>query len=160
MKLLRFCSAVAVLLFFVTGCKKTADPTEEIRAAIQRRLNEQGTLNLSAFDTEIKQLTVQGDHAQADVIFRVKNGQGSMQLSYNLEKRNGVWIVLDSKQGGADSGHPAPGQGDPAAPGGANSPAGDALRNFNAQPAGAPPNLPPGHPPVNPNPPPAPQKKP
>lgn len=139
--------AVAVLAL-TAGCKKAANPNEEIRAAILKHLGAQGTLNIAAFDTELKQVTLQGDHAQADVVFKVKNGPGSMQLGYNLEKRDGAWAVVESKAVGSDFTHPGLETGAGGAPGGpasGTSAVSGALQNFKTQ-TGA---LPPGHPPVS-----------
>jgi hypothetical protein len=142
----------AVIFLTAGGCKKASNPNEEIRAAIQRHLSEGGTLNLAAFDTELKQVTMQGDRAQADVVFHVKDGPGMMQLSYNLEKRNGVWAVQESKPVGSDFTHPALDAGQTAAPGaagGGGSPVSGALRNFKTQTGAPQGNLPPGHPPID-----------
>ena len=150
----------AALLIFSAGCKKSGN--EQMRTAIVKRLTERGTLNMASFDTELKQVNVQGDKAQADVVFRSKGGPegAQMQMSYSLEKRNGVWTVLDSKSAAGGMGHPPMGgaQGQP------GSPVGDAIKNFHGQTEGAPGALPPGHPPIQAAPQtapaPAPKKKP
>ena len=94
---------LAAAILVAAGCRKASNPNEEIRAAIQQHLSARASLNLAAFDTEIKQVAVQGDRAQANVVFHVKDGPGTMQISYNLEKRNGVWMVQDSKAAGPSS---------------------------------------------------------
>ena len=153
----------AALLIFTAGCKKSGNENELIRTAIVKRLTERGTLNMAAFDTELKQVNLQGDKAQADVLFRSKGGPegAQMQMSYSLEKRNGVWTVLDTKSAPGDMGH-LPADGAPQAQPG--SPVGDAIKNFHGQTEGAPGALPPGHPPIQAAPQtppaPAPQKKP
>jgi len=59
----------------VMGCKKiAADTNNDIRIAIEAHLAQKGTLNLKAFDTVVKHVTLQGDRAQAQVEFHVKNG--------------------------------------------------------------------------------------
>jgi hypothetical protein len=165
------------VIFFVafaiglSGCKQNAAPAAvdgssasqaetpetQIRTAIFAHLASKGTLNLQAFDTDVKQVTIQGDHAQAQVDFRVKNGPGTMQLTYQLEKRDGVWAVVDSNPDGGDFSHPpleggsqAPQTGVPDASDNGHSLA-DVLRSFKSSGAGAAPTLPPGHPPINPN---------
>lgn len=148
----------AAVLIFTAGCKKGANENEQIRAAIVKRLTERGTLNMGAFDTDLKQVNVQGDKAQADVVFHPKNGpqEAQMQMSYSLEKRNGVWTVLESKTAGGGMNHP------PMDGGQGGSPVSDALKNFHGQAEGAQGALPPGHPPIQgaAQPAPAPQKKP
>ena len=80
---------LAVIATLIAGCKngsgagnsqaQTAE--NSVRAAIHDHLAHQGNLNLQAFDTDVKQVTIQGDHAQAEVEFRIKSGPGAMQLT-------------------------------------------------------------------------------
>ena len=82
---------------------------EQIRAAIQAHLKTVSSLNVQAFDTEITNVNVQGDHAQATVNFKVKDGQGVMQFAYQLDRRDGNWTVTQSNPVGAHSnGAPTP----------------------------------------------------
>jgi hypothetical protein len=150
----RTCSIVLFfsLVILLAGCKKSAaSPENEIRIAIEAHLAHKGTLNLQAFDTVVKQVTMQGDRAQAQVEFHVKNGPGMMQLTYALERTGGNWAVVESNPVGADFSHPSldpsrsPAKSTPADP---NSVLSDALRNFKGGTPSASPNLPPGHAPV------------
>ena len=149
-----------VLLAFVAslilGCKsdpratqsKTQSPEDSIRTAIQAHVAHKGTLNLQAFDTDVKQVTIDGDHAQAQVQFQVKGGPGSMQLTYALEKRDGNWSVIESDPVGSNFSHPALDQGQsPPMNGttGASHSLADTLRSFKAGSAPEQ-SLPPGHP--------------
>jgi hypothetical protein len=137
---------LAFALSLAFGCKKdlgtaqsqTQAPEDSIRAAIQAHLAHKGTLNLQSFDTDVKQVTMQGDRATAQVEFRVKGGPGAMQLTYALEKRDGVWSVIDSDPVGSNFSHPAldQSQGEPSAIPGASHSLADTLRSFRA---GAPP---------------------
>ena len=143
------------LVALMAGCKKSAASTnDEIRVAIEAHLAHKGTLNLQAFDTVVKQVTLQGDHAQAQVEFHVKNGPGMMQLTYALQKNGGTWSVIESNPVKADFSHPSldstqsPTGG---APTGSNPIVSDALRNFKMGGASGSPNLPPGHPPMTGN---------
>jgi hypothetical protein len=142
----------------ILGCKnspeapqpETQGPEASIRTAIQAHLAHKGTLNLQAFDTDVKQVAIQGDHAQAQVEFRVKGGPGAMQLTYALEKHDGGWSVIESDPVGSNFSHPALDQGQ--TPGmngtaGASHSLADTLRSFKAGAAPAQP-LPPGHPPL------------
>src|SRR5882762_6921794 len=140
------------LVFLLAGCKQSAASTEDqVRVAIEAHLAHKGTLNLQSFNTVVKQVTVQGDRAQAQVEFHVKNGPGMMQLTYALERTGGNWAVVESNPVGADFSHPSldpprsPATSTPADP---NSVLSDALRNFKVGTPSASPNLPPGHPPV------------
>jgi hypothetical protein len=127
------------------------DPNEAIRKAIQAHLAHNGNLNLSSFDTQVKQVTVEGENAQAQVEFHVKNGSGSMQLTYTLAKHDGAWVVAESTPRGSNFSHPALDKTQPPAPSG--NAGGDsaifrALDNFHGGAARPPQSLPPGHPPV------------
>jgi hypothetical protein len=137
---------LAVIAMLVVGCKngsgagnpQAQTPENSVRAAIQDHLAHQGNLNLQAFDTNVKQVTIQGDHAQAEVEFRIKGGPGAMQLTYSLQKHDGAWAVTDSDAAGSNFSHPASneGQGESSTIPGASHSLGDTLRSFGA---GAPP---------------------
>ena len=140
---------LAVIAMLALGCKSglgvgnsQAQTENAVRAAIQDHLAHNGNLNLQAFDTDVKQVTIQGDHAQADVEFRIKGGPGAMELTYSLEKHDGAWSVIDSDPAGSNFSRPASngGQGESqressTIPGASHS-LGDTLRSFGA---GAPP---------------------
>jgi hypothetical protein len=132
------------------GASQSSDA--EIRAAIQSHLAHDKNINLQSFDTDVKQVTIQGDHAEAQVDFHVKGGPGVMQLTYQLTKQGGTWGVVESDPFG-DSSHPPVNQseapGATAAPGSAPDSLGDSLRSFKQGEFGAAPNLPAGHPPVS-----------
>jgi len=78
-----------------------ASPNDAIRTAIQAHLAHNGNLNLKSFDTEMKQITIDRDHADAQVEFHVKNGPGVMQLTYTLAKRDGAWRTVELRSRGA-----------------------------------------------------------
>ena len=149
----------------VAGCQKagssaagpaspiTAEvsPNDAIRTAIQAHLAHNGNLNLKSFDTEVKQVTIERDHANAQVEFHVKNGSGIMQLTYTLAKHDGAWSVVESQPVGSNFSHPSVGQAQVPVAGGSTdgqSAIFNALDNFSGHVATAPKNLPPGHPPV------------
>jgi len=138
---------LAMMAASILGCKggsgaaasQTHASEDSVRAAIQDHLAHNTNLNMQAFDTDVKQVTIQGDHAQAEVEFRLKNGPGAMQLTYALEKRDGAWSVTNSDVGGGNFTHPGAnqGQGDPSNIPGANVPGAnhsltDTLKSFGA----------------------------
>ena len=126
-----------------------AQSNDAIRTAIQAHLAHNGNLNLKSFDTEIKQVTFAGDQANVEVEFHVKNGSGTMQLTYALARRDGVWSVVESTPGGSNFSHPTLDKTLPPQAGGpvAGEPAiFRALDNFHGRAAKSPQNLPPGHP--------------
>ena len=161
MKLRTAILAAAFLSLALTGCsKKAADPANDaeaqIRTVIQSRVAGNSNLNAQAFDTVVNSVTINGDRAQAQVDFRLKSGPGAMKLNYQLEKRDGNWVITDSNPIGDSAPHPpvdqtqvpGSGAGDPHA--GASHSLSDTLRSFKQE--GAPdssPSLPPGHPAVS-----------
>src|ERR1700719_2759271 len=84
------------LLAVAAGCKKQANDQDAIRASIDKHLGARADLNLSAMDREVKQISVNGDHATAQVEFRLKQGNASMQVEYALERQGGEWTITNS----------------------------------------------------------------
>jgi len=123
-------------------------PQDAIRAAIKAHLAHQGNLNLQAFDTDVTQVTIQGDHATAAVEFRMKSGPGAMQLTYSLEQRDGAWSVVESNPTGSNFSHPPLDQSQTAQPNASSAgprSLADTLRAFGMGGSGSQ-SLPPGHP--------------
>ena len=110
-------SATAILLFaafFLTdGCKHQPSDTDAIRAGILQHLTAVGTLNISAMQMDIRSVSINGNQAHAEVEFRPKTGAApgaGMQVAYNLEKRDGSWVVLKTQAAGGMIQHPDPNQ--------------------------------------------------
>ena len=152
MKRAALAAGLSITLLFPTACKKQQSDNEAIRAGVLQHLTGVGTLNLSAMDMNFKSVLIKGNQAQAEVEFRPKTGAppgAGMQVAYDLEKRDGAWVVLKTQAAGGMIDHPAqsrnPHQSQNVHPGD--------LPNFSdvLNPAGAsaPGALPPGHPPVN-----------
>jgi hypothetical protein len=119
------------LLAVAAGCKKQSNDQEAIRATIDKHLNARADLNLSAMDREVKQISVNGDHATAQVEFRLKQGNASMQVEYALDRQGGEWTITNSQPAGGKNPHSGGMPPPPTAPdSGGNS-------------------MPQGHPPVN-----------
>jgi hypothetical protein len=156
MKRLALALGLAAALFAASGCKKQASDNDAIRAGIMQHLTGIGTLNMTAMDMDIRSVSINGNQAHAEVEFRPKTGGApgtGMQVGYNLEKRDGTWVVLKTQAVGGMIQHPDPNQN----PHQNQDVHSGALPKFNdilnpsATPAqGA---LPPGHPPVNAQPP-------
>jgi hypothetical protein len=135
--------AFALLLVSSACSRNTApapaagDEKPAIEAALNKYLSERGTINVAAMDVKVEDLKISGDRADAQVLFRTKQGEGEMRMNYVLTRQAGAWIVQAPPR--SESGNP---HGDVAAPPGA---AGE---------------LPAGHPPVTSPSPPPPAKKP
>lgn len=124
------CALLLVCLPFA-GCHKQANEQDAIRASIEKRLNGRTDLNMSAMDREVKQISINGDSATAQVEFRLKGSDASMEIQYTLERRGGEWTVLDGQPMGGGTSLPDAGQSPPNAPDDGHG------------------STPPGHPPVN-----------
>jgi hypothetical protein len=92
------------------GCNKRANDQDAIRASIEKRLNGRSDLNMSAMDKEVKQISVNGDHATAQVEFRLKGGDATMEIEYTLERQGKEWTVLNSQPMGGGTSQPETGQ--------------------------------------------------
>jgi hypothetical protein len=109
--------ALITMLAFAAACGKSANDQDAIRASIEKHLASRADLNLSAMDREVKQITVTGDQATAQVEFRLKQGGGDMQVNYALAKRAGEWTVLVSEPAtGGQLSHPRMDQPPPTTP--------------------------------------------
>jgi hypothetical protein len=122
---------VIFLFIFAAGCKKQATDQAAIRAGIDKHLNGVAGLNMSIMDREVKQISINGDHATAQVEFHVKQGTATMQVEYTLDRQGAEWNVVTSQPKLGQNPHPGTDKPPPGSPGaGSNS-------------------MPQGHPPVN-----------
>jgi hypothetical protein len=144
--------ALFAVLILSGGCQKQASDNDAIRAGILQHLNGVGTLNMSAMDMDIRNVSISGNQAHAEVVFRPKTGAPSgagMQVAYNLEKRDGAWVVQKSQPTGGMIQHPDTSKNPHQNPDVHSS----GMPNFSdiVNPAGSTVQgaLPPGHPPVN-----------
>jgi hypothetical protein len=141
-----------LVILVVAGCKSQQSDNDAIRAGILQHLRNVGTLDMNAMVMNLKTASVNGNQAHANVEFRPKTGAppgAGMQVAYNLEKRDGAWVVLKTQAAGGMIEHPAPGQN----PHQSQNVHGGQLPNFseliNPGAATAPRTLPPGHPPIS-----------
>ncbi len=144
-------AAVACAVFAV-ACKQQPSNNDAIRAGIMQHLNGVGTLNMNSMDMDIRSVSINGNQAHAEVVFRPKTGGqpgAGMQVAYNLEKRDGAWVVQKSQTTGGMIQHPSGGTN----PGQSSDVHSSSMPNFSdiVNPPSTPPQgtLPPGHPPVN-----------
>lgn len=102
------------------GCAKPQSDADAVRAGINQHLSGLKTINLSAMDMEVLNISIQGNQAQAQVEFRPKTGApagAGMQVSYSLAKQNGVWVVQTTQPMGGAIQHPGPGDNPHMTPG-------------------------------------------
>jgi hypothetical protein len=96
---------LAFLCALWAGCGKTVNDQDAIRASIEKHLNGRADLNLSVMDREVKRVSVNGDHASAQVEFRLKGDDARMEIVYALERQGKEWAVLSSHPMGMDNAH-------------------------------------------------------
>ncbi len=128
-------AVVGLLLFFAMGCgsspspaastgspaanagsfdtspanQATAAPTNDndaIAAAIRTHLTNNNSINMAAMEMTVTQVNINGDQAQADAEFRLKQGGTSMEMTYFLQRHPGGWIVSRSQPSGGQFAHP------------------------------------------------------
>jgi hypothetical protein len=140
---------LAATLLLSGGCNKAKRDSNEVRAGIMKHLAGMSGLNMSAMDMEIHSITVNGDTAHAEVEYKLKTGNdkgAGMQVSYNLERRNGEWVVQKSQPIGGMIQHPDPNHPNQSGTTGNMPNFGEILKSTGAPSQG---NLPPGHVPIN-----------
>ncbi len=152
MKRLIITLGLAAALLGPSACRKQASDSAAIRSGILQHLNSVGNLNMSAMVMDVRTVSINGNQAHAEVEFRPKTGGvpgAGMQVAYNLEKRDGSWVVLKTEPLGGMIQHPDPNQNphtNPDVHSGALPKFGDILNPADS-PAQA--TLPPGHPKSN-----------
>lgn len=110
------------------GCSK-GNSDAAIRQAIEQHLSGRPGLNNSDMVMEVKKVQVEGDKADADVVFRSRTDpKASMDFHYKLHREGNAWKVEA-----------------PAAMGGG---APHAMPPSDGAPGELPSDLPPGHPPM------------
>jgi hypothetical protein len=97
---------VGLLLIASAGCKKARGDQEAIRESVKNHLHGNQSLNLAAMDMSFQQIRVEGDKAEADVQFLLKQGGVTMQMAYFLERHAGDWIVVKSQPVEGQFSHP------------------------------------------------------
>lgn len=101
-----------VSLLLLSACARQATQEQEskaaVEAAIRAYLSQRPDLALDKMEMELKQVEFQGETAEADVVFRVKSGEGEMPFHYRLRRQGTGWVVeRGSGQGTAmPPGHP------------------------------------------------------
>jgi hypothetical protein len=107
-----FATLLFGLLLAVGGCNPKVDNKEAIRSGVIKHLAGMSGLNVNNMIITVTKTTVNGDHAQADVEVRAKNGEPGappMELTYQLQKQREQWVVLKGQATGGMQ-HPAPGE--------------------------------------------------
>lgn len=83
-----------------------ANDHDAVVAAIQKHLSSDSGINMSVMNMTVNTVNVNGDQAQADAEFHLKQGGTSMNITYKLERHAGDWIVLSDAPSGGQFAHP------------------------------------------------------
>jgi len=150
MKRLMLAGALVLFLGSASGCRKAPNDQEAIRAGIQRHLKENGSLNLAAMNVDVQQVSITGDRAQAEVQFHLKQGGAGMRVVYQLERKDGAWLVLRRQPNGGEVSHPPMDHPPVGGPTSAAENFPSALTELEKLPPASaqPTTLPPNHPPI------------
>ncbi|MBI4465844.1 MAG: hypothetical protein HY656_00250 [Acidobacteria bacterium] len=104
---------LSAALFFLGACAPKEATEQETKAAVEAgiraHLSQRSGLALDKMEMEVKQVTVQGEKAEADVVFRSKGGEGEMAMHYTLRRQGDRWVVERSGGAGAGGGVLPPG---------------------------------------------------
>ena len=95
-----------------------------VRQAVEDHVQNDREINLSAVDMSVDSVNFNGDQAQANVTFRVKQGGPTMEMIYWLERHGKVWQVAKSQPANGQFVHPPMG---PTHPGVSPNPATPAM---------------------------------
>lgn len=126
---------VAVLAAtFATGCSKNSQPTasvagdpagnaggvisatsaarpsggdaDAVRSAIEEHLRNNHTINMAVMDMNVESVSINGDQAQANAAFHLKQGGTGMVMTYSLERHGNGWLVVHSQPSDGQFVHP------------------------------------------------------
>ena len=113
----RISTCTMIFLFaFATGCKTQVSDQDAIRTGIDKHLSGLTGMNMSAMEREVKQVSINGDHATAQVEFRAKQGTATMQVEYTLDRQGAEWNVVGSQPKMGQNPRPGMGMPPPASP--------------------------------------------
>ena len=79
---------------------------DAIRAAIEDHLRNNHTINMAAMDMSVDSVSVNGDQAQANAAFHLKQGGTGMAMTYFLERHANGWLVMRSQPSNGQFVHP------------------------------------------------------
>jgi hypothetical protein len=108
-------AALLMVTLLLAACaQKNIENKEAIRQAVVEYLTArqaQTGLDVSTMDVNVMAMTFERDTARATVEFRVKNGEGGMQLNYTLDRKGDKWVVQARQDSGQGHGVVTPGGG-------------------------------------------------
>jgi len=94
-----------------TGCRQAVSINEQVQEAIAEHLTERPGIDASRMTVEVETVVVDGDRAEAEVVFRSRDAPDSrMNYHYELSRADGKWTVESGRPSAAQSPHPQPGE--------------------------------------------------
>lgn len=107
---------VGTLLLAALGCQRLMNQDAAVQKAIQDHLSERSDLAMDKMVMEVQQVNVDGDKAQAEVVFHVAGDtQMRMAYHYDLHREGGSWKVDTGRPSGSETPHPQMGEEQPSA---------------------------------------------
>jgi hypothetical protein len=99
----------AVLGLCLVGCQRGTSINAQIQEVIAEHLASRPGISADRLLIEVERVTVQGDRAEAEVIFRSRdNPESRMAYHYELRREGDAWKVAGGRPSAAESPHPGP----------------------------------------------------
>ena len=85
----------------LAGCNRGVQDKDAVRQGVLDHL-AQVQLNMASMNVEVTSVQFNGNHAEATVSFSPKGGNAAqgMSMRYQLEKKDGRWVVMGRKDAG------------------------------------------------------------
>ena len=85
----------------LAGCNRGVQDKDAVRQGVLDHL-AQVQLNMASMNVEVTSVQFNGNHAEATVSFSAKGGNAAqgMSMRYQLEKKDGRWMVMARKDAG------------------------------------------------------------
>jgi hypothetical protein len=105
-----------------SAAQPSGGDADAVRAAIEEHLRDNHTINMAVMDMNVDSVSINGDQAQANAAFHLKQGGTGMSMIYSLERHGNGWLVVHSQPSDGQFIHPpmdkvhAGGATNPAAP--------------------------------------------
>jgi len=77
-----------------------------VRKAVEDHVRNNPGINISAMDMSVDGIKINGDQAQANATFRLKQGGTSMTMTYSLTRNADGWLVVKNQPGEGQFAHP------------------------------------------------------
>jgi hypothetical protein len=95
-------SCVALLIVCLAGCNRGVQNKDAVRQGVLDHL-AQVRMNVASMTVEVTSVEFHGNQAEAAVSFYPKGGNAAqgMSMRYQLEQKDGRWVVMGRKDAGS-----------------------------------------------------------